>query len=278
MEEKRNRRELIGITIIGILLGSILMIYIPGRSTETVLIQENRFPEQIKDMPGVTSHQFNLGLLARRNLDRVEVRYSFLTLDTSLNLSKLNQGSLRRENLSDTINEISWLLDATEDYPASPVILDTHLVLGEEEYDARVYDFTGFFPFSASSNFAGEALTAFLVLFDDGGEILHFFKGISDFVDEWGTGLKLKSVTVLRAPEKEMYYAGDFTDEDIRPIEERPWMGVVRFNDVDKASTLGVIFDAEHNEGGRAKCLQLIRIYVNGKIEEIAANQITLFG
>jgi hypothetical protein len=55
-------------------------------------------------------------------------------------------------------------------------------------------------------------------------------------------------------------------------------MGIVRFDDVEGSSTLGVMCDAERKEGGRADCLQLIRIYVDGRIEEVIPNQITLSG
>ena len=254
------------------------MIYVPSKPAESVVVQENQFPRHIEAEPGVISHRFSLSLFARRYLDRVELRYSFLILDASLNLSELNQRLLGYGDLSDSIDEIASLLNLTKNYPAEPEILDTYLVIEDEEYQARVYDFTKFFSSSASSHTAQETLTAHLVLFGDDGRVVSYYKGISDLVDEAGTGLKLECITVLRAPDKDMYYAGGFTDEeDVKPIEERPAMGVVRFDDVSRASTLGIICDARHKEG-KADCLQLIRIYVNGKIDQVVPNPVTISG
>ncbi len=254
------------------------MIYVPSKPAESVVVQENQFPRQIETEPGMTSHRFSLSLFARRYLDRVELRYSFLILDASLNLSELNQRPLEYGDLSDSIDEISSLLNLTKDYPVEPEILDTHLVVEDEEYQARVYDFTKFFSSSASLHTAQEALTTHLVLFGDDGKVVSYYNGISDFVDEAGTGLKLESITVLQAPDKETYYAGGFTDEeDVKPIEERPAMGVVRLDDVNRASTLGIICDTKHKEG-KADGLQLIRIYVGGEIDQVVPNLVTLSG
>ncbi len=289
MQEERPRHVLIGIAIIGMLLGSIVLTHVPRRHAESVTVQENQFPRHIRAEPGtvgaVTHHRFSLGLFAGRYLDRVELRYSYLTLDASVNLTELNQHLQRSGNLSDAIHQIARLLSLTEDYPVKPEILDTHITLEGQNYAVRVYDFTRFFssppsssPHASSSQVAKEALTAHLVIFANNGSVIRYYKGVSDFVSEQGTGLNLASVTTLRGADKEMYYAGGYTEEEnVKPIEERPAMGVVRFDDVKTGSTLGVICNAEYRYG-RAECLQLVRIYVNGRIEQVVANPVTVSG
>ncbi len=277
--QQGHGRGLLGVTIIGMLIGSVAMMYVPTKAADSVVVQQNEFPRNLTSQPGVAHYQFILALFARRYAKRVEVRYSFLALDTQVNLSRLNMGSERFGDLSDSIADVAWLLEVTKDYPVKPEVLDVRLSLDGEEHGARIYDFSGILPSSVDPAVSEEALTTHMALFGEDGRILKYYSGISDFVDQEGTLLELVSVTITQGTRRDVYYSGEVpSGEDARPIGERPLMGVARFDKVDRGSTVSVVCNTKYAGGRKVECLQLIRIYVDGRIDRLVANPITVLG
>jgi len=271
-------RALMGIAVMGLLFGSAIMLLMPSGLPEILVVQEDEFPARIVSDPVVSDYSFVLGLYARRYIGQVGLRYSFLTLDTSLDLVEANLRPERFGNLSDTVGEVAWLLTATAGYPVKPEILDMELEVGEEKYEARFYDFTKFFSYLATPQVTEEALTTYLFLFAGNGTILRYFKGISDLVDQEATGMRIASISISQGPSTRYYSDTSMDRDDAGSVEERPLMGVVEFDQVERGVTLSVLCSAEYQEVRWAECLQLIRIYANGKIQRLVANPITVSG
>ncbi len=284
-EARADRRELLGVVGIAIVLSTLTTLLIIGEGAkEDVTILSNEFPAELPPTSLSTTeenYQFALKMMARKPLVDVTVRYNTLTRIEDQDITYIDPERETGSTPLETIENVRGLGTLLE--MAAPLDLEPFIWNGTVEWeeankvhdlDMYLYDFTDLVGALTPNLTALGVRTSYVFCLNRStGCLVYYFEGISDyFYDRNGTIIDL---TISHNDRDMRYHAVSDIEMEGRyqEVMKAPLLGRVRFEDVKKDDYLVVVFSLKGTSVPRHKgMLHAIRVYANGRLHTLETN------
>lgn len=265
--------RLVAILISSVILSTLLVLSMikPG-GEKALLLLGNEYPEAIPKRPYSIGLENELSyvIMATREFELVEMRFSSLyEKDPGINISTpvdpMEFPMVR--NLNDRIEALGGEVE----------VLDATAEIGDEEWDARIIDFSTFLEYFNNEVSLSVLPTVYVILSREGE--VRYFEGSSTFFLE---GLEnVDYISTARNEEKVEYFEEGQMIGGGPVISDSSHDGILRYEDVERDERFSVTLQMDIEEDGLRQILdwtpddhfiELVQVYADGSRELLVMN------
>ncbi len=259
-------RRLVGVIAIALVLSTILFCFLfLRRAAEPVTVIRNVAPAQLVALLDFDeTHRFSLGLVVRKKIQELTIQYSFFSAAQTSGLPEVLSFEAWEANLSHLALQERLL----EQLGFEPEKVQGQLSIDGRSQEYLLYDMGRAMCALTSWQLAGDATSSYILLPAEANATL--MKGRMEF---YYYIYELAKITITRGGNETVYRALKRGEEFMpgeRPISEAPVNGRIRFENLKPDEPISVMIELR-GWTGHGRCLSLIRIYVDGKLEKVLA-------
>jgi len=257
----------LGVIATALILSSITTYFVVlKRAAEPITVIRNVAPAQLVALLDFDeTHKFSLGLVVRKKIQELTIQYSFFSESKVVALPEALSFEAWERNLSHLALERRFL----EQLGSAPEAVQGELVVDDLKQQYLLYDVGNAIRGLTSWQLAGSAATSYILL--PGKANATLMKGRMEF---YYYRSDVAKITIIRGGNETVYRARKSGEEFMpgeRPISEAPENGRIRFQNLKPDEAVSVMLELR-GWAGQGRCLSMIRLYVDGKLERVLAN------